>query len=184
MSAFRELTRCFQRKRINLILIGINATSNTVRGGSAMTNDDRHDDQLSALSCHYDSMLWTVTSLWAGAIGGLLVYCTSSFDIWLSLMGLGLTVVAMAFAASFRDVRGRLIDTMSCDLAAFHRSQGGFKQWPWFLVVFLLLVITWIMLLIKNERTLWWLWIILGEIACVGVAHLWSRGRPNPSKEK
>lgn len=147
-----------------------------------MPDENDKDIGLSELSCHYDSLLWTVTSLWAAAIGGLLVYCSSNFKLSLSLIGLLLTVCAMAFAASFRDVRSRVLACMSENLAKLHRSRGMFRQWPWFLPIFLVLVVAWTQLLIKNRASLTWLWVILGIAASSVITWYWCAARGEDKK--
>ena len=141
---------------------------------------DLNNSDLSELSRHYDSMLWTVTSLWAAAIGGLLVYCTQHFDRWLALLGLILTVCAMFFAASFRRLRRRVHDRMSemkYRNRALFESDRLFRQWNVFLVLFLILTVSWVRLFVLECGRLSELWIIVGVIATAFIALFWYLGR-------
>ena len=54
-------------------------------------------------------MLWTVTSLWAAAGGGLLIYTGEHFDPWVATFGLALTVCAMFFAYASEFYAGKSI---------------------------------------------------------------------------
>jgi len=138
---------------------------------------DLNNSDLSELSQHYDSMLWTVTSLWAAAIGGLLVYCTQHFDRWLALLGLFLTVCAMFFAASFRRLRRRVHDRMSHRNRALFESACLFRQWNVFLVLFLILTVSWVRLFVLECGRRSELWIVVGVPATICIALSWYFGR-------
>jgi hypothetical protein len=138
---------------------------------------DLNNSDLSELSRHYDSMLWTVTSLWAAAIGGLLVYCTQHFDWWLALLGLILTVCAMFFAASFRRLRSRVHDRMSTRNRALFESDPLFRQWNVFLVLFLVLTVSWVRLFVLECGRLSEVWIVVGVLATAWITLIWCLGR-------
>src|SRR5215211_9024308 len=93
---------------------------------------ESEQDQLSELSRHYDTLFWTVTSLWAAAIGGLLIYCLDHFDARLAVLGIILTDIAMYFAASFRALRRRIHDRMSSELRELHIGHFPIRQWHLF----------------------------------------------------
>lgn len=130
-----------------------------------MAEDNTPQDRLSELSQHYDSMLWTVTSLWSVAIGGLLVYLNTNFDPWLAVFGIGLTVCAMEFAASFRRLRRRVHDQMSDDFRRLCISHDHFRQWHVFLIVFCSLLVLWTRLLIVKRPDWLCVWISIGVVA-------------------
>lgn len=132
---------------------------------------------LAELSRHYDSLLWTVTSLWGAAVGGLLLYSSRDFDTWLAVFGSALSVCAMYFAYTFRRLRRRVHEAMPDALRALHEARGRFLQWDAFGLIFLGLVVLWVRLLIKNERALWQLWLVLAVVAGACVGALWRAER-------
>ena len=114
--------------------------------------EDRDTSGLAELSRHYDTMLWTVTSLWAAAVGGLLVYSGEHFDPWLAVFGLVLTVCAMYFAYSFRKYRRKVHERMPESFQRLVVFQGrGFRQWDVFLLIFIALVFLWGKVLVQNS---------------------------------
>lgn len=140
-----------------------------------MTN--HHDrDGLAELSRHYDSMLWTVTSLWAAAVSGLLLYSysTDHFDPWLGTFGLCVTVCAMYFAYSFRRYRRRVHEAMPEDLRRLVVAPPGLRQWDVLAAVFIGLVCLWARLLIQKSCDLWLLWLVLSLIASAMVLLMWK----------
>lgn len=141
------------------------------------SNHDRND--LAELSRHFDSMLWTVTSLWAGAVGGLLVYSGEHehFDPWIATFGLGLTVCAMYFAYSFRRFRRRVHNAMPEELRGLVVGDSCVRQWDVFAIVFLGLVLLWAKVLIQNSCVLWWLWLPLAVAAGGLVVLMWKLER-------
>ena len=54
---------------------------------------------------HYDILFWTYTTLMTTVIGGLLIYNVRNFNLWLSILGMFVTIVSVYFAASFRELR-------------------------------------------------------------------------------
>ncbi len=144
-------------------------------------NDNR--GELAELSRHYDSMLWTVTSLWAAAVGSLLVYLAEHFDPWLAVFGLSLTVCAMYFAFSFRRRRRKVHAAMPSDLRRLLVKGRGLRQWDIFLLLFLGLTFLWGKLLIQNSRNSWPLWLAVSIVAGGLVAAMWAcerwRGKPD-----
>ncbi|MEK6726679.1 MAG: hypothetical protein AABY54_09060 [Deltaproteobacteria bacterium] len=140
-------------------------------------NDTKKDvpslEVLSELCRHYDTTLWSVTSLWAAAIGGLLVYNTEHFDMWLSIFGMGMTVCAFFFAASFRKVNAQVQEKMPEGMRLLFRSPPGFRQWNGFLLMFLSLDVLWVMVLTKNMHELICIWAIFGAIAGGAILCYW-----------
>ena len=139
--------------------------------------DDLDQNELAELGRHSDSMLWTVTSLWAAAVGGLLVYSGQHFDPWLSTFGLGLTVCAMYFAYSFRVFRRRILDAMPEPLRNLVVARPGLRQWDVFTAVFLGLVVLWARVLISNAQRLWPLWLLFALAGVAVVLAMWWRER-------
>ena len=139
--------------------------------------EDRDTSNLAELSRHYDTMLWTVTSLWAAAVGGLLVYSGEHFDPWLAGFGLALTVCAMYFAYSFRKYRRKVNEEMPENLRRLVVKGRGLRQWDAFLLIFMGLVFLWGRILIQNSCSLWPLWLALALLAAVLVVGMWARER-------
>lgn len=142
-----------------------------------MKEDDRLRE-MCELTRHLDSLLWTVTSLWAGAIGGLLVYCTGkeSFDPWLASLGLIFTPGAMFFAANFRRLRQSLHNRMPDELRELYISEDPGRQWYAFLVIFLVLVLAWTRLSLSQAGSLCGWWLIFGLLDVAAVVGLWCYG--------
>jgi hypothetical protein len=150
-----------------------------VSGKTTNVPNDRDPNDLAELSRHYDAMLWTVTSLWAGAVGGLLVYSYSGEHVspWLAAFGLGLTVCAMYFAYSFRVCRRQVHEQMPESLRNLLVSGPGLRQWDVLTLVFLGLIFLWGRLLITHSDSAWWLWLLLALIAAGFVLVMWHRER-------
>ena len=141
-----------------------------------MAND--HDpDGLAEWSRHYDSMLWTVTSLWAAAVGGVLLYSVEHFDPWVAAFGLALTVCAMFFAYSFRKLRRRVHADMPDKIRGLVIKGRGLRQWDMFLLIFMGLVFLWGRLLIRESCGLWPFWLVLTLIAGGLIVSMWARER-------
>ncbi len=143
-------------------------------------SNDLNPNELAELSRHYDTMLWSVTSLWAAAIGGLLVYCHEHFDPWLAAFGLILTVCAMYFAYSFRSSRRRLHDCMGPNLRKLYVGSPGLRQWDILALLFFALICLWAKLLLQNACPLWPFWLLLTLAAAVLVFRLWQKERRTP----
>jgi hypothetical protein len=73
---------------------------------------------------------------------------------------------------------------MKEDLVELHRSRGMFRQWPWFLGVFLILVTAWTRLLVDKDGDgrLTCVWIGLGTIAAAIIIRFWWCARSGTSK--
>jgi len=138
-------------------------------------SDNDYRDQLVQLSCHYDSLMWTVTSLWTAAIGALLVYSVDNFNPLIATFGLLLTVCAMYFAYSFRRYQRRVHAKLPGDFRQLLERERGARwgQWDVFALVFLCLVVLWGGVLIDNAFSLWLLWLVLTVIAVVFVCCMW-----------
>jgi hypothetical protein len=132
---------------------------------------------LSELSRHYDSTLWHVTSIWAAAIGGLLVFCIQDFDPWLATLGLFFTAFPMFFAKRFRELRYRVHRRLLPELAALHVSGAKVRQWDAFGLIFLLLALSWTRLLISKSGKLSILWIVLTLIVVLMIYSQWKSSR-------
>jgi len=128
---------------------------------------------LSELSRHYDTTMWVVTGLWAAGVGGLLLYVTEHFDLWLALFGLLLTVGGMYFARSFRVLRRRVHKQMTTEVRNLHVSSSGFRQWDAFLVLSSALLALWTRLMVEHSPSCWPLWIVIGLVAAVVILWLW-----------
>jgi L-asparagine transporter-like permease len=130
---------------------------------------------LSELSRHYDTMLWTVTSLWAGSVGGLFLYVRdkNNFDPWIAAFGLVLTVGGMYFAYSFRASRRRVHERMTREVQDLHISKLPFSQWGAFLCLFIGLLALWTLLLVEKSL----LWFLLLLPAAIAILWLWLSER-------
>lgn len=131
---------------------------------------------------HFDTLLWTVTSILAAAIGGLLVYTTEKFDIWLALAGFSLTIITVYFSASFREVRHKIGEYYTDGIKEILRSRT-LDQWLAYRLIFVILAWLWIKLLIKNCNRLTWLWVLIGIIG-TGIIMLYLRREKISGKEK
>jgi magnesium-transporting ATPase (P-type) len=102
-------------------------------------NEERH-----AWSRHYDNLLWTVTGIFAGANGGLIIYVYSGVDRpWIVYVaGIVFTILPVFFAASFRSARKTIHNDMDEDERMLARGSSVliFKQW-WIFVAFWLAVL-------------------------------------------
>ena len=136
-------------------------------------SEELDQEVLAALSQHYDTMLWTVTSLWAAIIGGLFVYSRENFDPWLSAFGLALTVCAMYFAYSFRFMRRCVLNAMPEAFREVVVNKGVFKQWDAFALIFFSLIFLWSKLLIQESCQFWPIWLILSMLAASSVVWMW-----------
>lgn len=133
--------------------------------------------ELHQWSRHYDSLLWNVTALFAAAIGGLLVYASSTPDLKIALFGLFVTWFPVYFAASFRESR----DKVNLQLPEGDRKilfdGRGFKQWEPFVVLFLGFQVLWPLLLLEKDPEQWGTWLILGTLAVMVTIVLYCLGK-------
>jgi len=123
---------------------------------------------------HYDTLLWTVTTIMATAIGALLVYVSSNFDPCLAIFGFILTILAVYFAASFRELRHKVeehYDKECPEIAEVLRTRR-FPQWWAYLLIFIMLGVLWIKLLIKKYPDLLCIWIVIGVIGIALMTYL------------
>jgi len=136
-------------------------------------SSDNDANILMEMSRHYDSMLWTVTSLWAAAVGGLLVYSAENFDPWLAVFGLILTVCAMYFAYSFRVYRRRVHEKLPEELRKIVLSGTRVRQWDVFVLVFLGLTALWTRMLVQKAENYCFLWLFLAVVATALIGRMW-----------
>lgn len=139
--------------------------------------DDSNEDNQAQLSRHYDSMLWIVSSIWATAIGGLLVYCNEHADVWLDIVGLILTPIAMFFAYDFRRLRRRIHKNMDKSVERLYVSGAPFTQWDALAIVFLSLTVLWTRQLIRDFAIYTPTWIILTVIVTALIGLMWGLER-------
>lgn len=141
--------------------------------------DEIDPNQLVELTRHYDTQLWTVTSIWAGADGALLAYSLQHFDSWLAGFGLLLTVCTMYYAFSFRRYRRRVHDheKFPKELKALMTSRPGLRQWDVFTVVLLALVGLWARVFMIHSSEYLTLWMFLVGAAVTLVICMWVRER-------
>jgi len=134
---------------------------------------------------HIDILLWTVTAIMATAIGGLLVCMTNEFDMWLALAGFIFTIIAVYFAASFREVRHKIGEYYPDGIKEILHSRK-LSQWWAYRLIFAILAILYIKLLIENCNDLWLicLWFIIGSIGTIRIMLLeYEEERNGKSKE-
>jgi ABC-type multidrug transport system permease subunit len=122
-------------------------------------------------SRHYDTMLWTVTSIIAGATGGLLVYAYSNEKLhWIVfVVGITFTVLAVFFAASFRAARNFVHSKMDKSDTEIVRGTPFwlFKQWPVFVLFWTAVLFAWIARLVELYPHKMELWLVLGGVCVV-----------------
>lgn len=111
---------------------------------------------------HYDTLLWTVTTIMGVAIGGLLVYLHNNFDLWLAVSGLILTILAIYFAASFRELRHEIECHYGNKKVLEARVNRKFHQWWAYVLIFIIIELLWIKLLVDNSPAFLLLWILMG----------------------
>jgi hypothetical protein len=140
-------------------------------------SDYQDEDRLTRLSCHYDSMLWTVASLWVAAVGGLLVYSREHFDPWLAIFGLAVLVSGMFMTYRFRTYRRQVHDVMPEGCRKLLVSAGGLRQWDVLALIVLWLILLWARLLILHCCRLWPLWLFVAAVAAALVGIMWWRER-------
>lgn len=137
---------------------------------------------LEAWGRHYDTLLWTVTTIMAVAIGGLLVYVHNKnyncvrFDVWLAIAGYFLTIVAVYFATSFREARHNVEKHYDEDVKEVLKVRK-LLQWDAYLLIFTILGGLWIKLLIENYSELLWLWLIIAGFGLGSIIYCWVKGR-------
>lgn len=133
---------------------------------------------------HFDTLLWSVTSIFATAIGALIAYSYSNFDIAISIAGLFFTILPVYFGASFRELRKRVNKYLNPELKAAIRYGRSLYQWPLFVSIFVVFQALWVLLLLKNESTLWWIWITLGITALSATLWLANIGKVTVQEEE
>ena len=116
-------------------------------------------DNFERWSMHYDSLLWVVTSIFAAAIGGLLVHQFSKFNYLLSTFGLVITFIPVYFAASFRELMDRANNNIDAETKGILFKNRKFPQWYLFVVIFCALEFLWLSILLSTENNLWRLWL-------------------------
>lgn len=125
-----------------------------------------NDSELHAWSRHYDTLVWTVTGIFAGADGGLLLYAFSiEKPAWIVyVIGISLTVLAVYFVSSFRSARRMIHDKMKHEDSEIARGAPFLKQWRIFVLFWVVILCFWFYLLIYNHILQFVLWYILGFI--------------------
>ena len=102
---------------------------------------------------HYDTILWTITTIFAVAIGGLFSYVNSNPDFWLSIFGLILTGITIYLATSFRQLRHGYKKK---------KSPSHLSQWPVYILIFWGLGLLWIRLLANCfTESFWCIFIVI-----------------------
>ncbi len=123
---------------------------------------------------HYDTLLWSVTTIFAGAIGGLLVYVHSNFDIRLAVFGLIITPVPVYFGASFRELHSK---SMSRNAKRVIQRDRTLYQWEVYVAVFVLLEILWGLLLVSKESFIASLAVVLEAVVVSATVWMERQGR-------
>lgn len=137
-------------------------------------------------SRHYDQIQWTTTMILTAAIAVLLAYSYSDkFEPAIAFLGLWLTWLAVYYAASCREFR-RLLHAGLPDgdekrflqnKYADKKQKRVLRQWPAFLMTFILLSAGWIWLFWKHDRHIFAIVFIITSI--VGFPILKKSGRNN-----
>lgn len=100
---------------------------------------------------HFDILFWTVTTIMATAIGGLLVVCSNNnklFDPGLAILGFSLTIIAVYFAESFRRLRHNA-ETYYARIKSILDNQKLY-QWGAYRLVFVIFIILYAKLLFEH----------------------------------
>lgn len=122
-------------------------------------------EQAHEWSRHYDTILWTVTSILITAISGLIVYMHSvnKFNRWLPLIGVLLTLLSVFFASSFRALRCRINEYLEKykpeDVKFLRAPHPMFRQrYVYFAIHGLILFVCFRLLICEDPeyRYLWW----------------------------
>ena len=128
---------------------------------------------------HYDNLLWIVTTIFATAIGGLLVYVHSNFDVILAIFGMLITPVAVYFAASFRLLRSEFLLNQD-------NKSWRLPQWPAYVTIFMGLEFLWDYLLLSHKNysidPLSWVGIVIPWIFILCLLYLGWNLRNNDTK--
>ena len=125
-------------------------------------------NNLHSRALHYDTLLWTLTSIMIPAITGLLIYLSSksNFNVCLACFGYYLTILTAYFATSFREARHKIEKILEKNYDNETKEaikSRKFLQWPFFLSLFVCLGGFWINLLIRetmNTKNVLLLWIV------------------------
>ncbi len=106
------------------------------------------EDRIDEWARHYDTLLWTVTTIFLAADGALLVYCSEDgkFRTSLAFGGMWLNVVTAYLATSMRELRHGVGSTMDNGLSPGRKLY----QWLPFISIFALIAGGWILLLVEN----------------------------------
>jgi len=118
-------------------------------------------------SRHYDSTLWTVTSIFIVANSALWTYAydKDKFDPKLSIIGIFLTLISFFFAASFRALRRKLNNYLEkigikSEIQYLRSSHNIFKQWPVYLFIHFIFLGFWFEK-IGDKTLVWWIFLLL-----------------------
>ena len=132
---------------------------------------------------HYDSLLWTSTAIFIGAIGALFAFCSSEYNYNVAIFGLGLTLAALYLATSFRELRHKFQSKLDCPTNKDSDSEHRYKQWSVYVSIHLILIVLWLVLLFENSRAIWYAWVWIAVVALILTACIWYDGRePSPAK--
>jgi len=122
---------------------------------------------------HFDTILWQVTSIFAAAIGALIAYSYSNFDVAISLAGLFFTILPVYFGASFRELRKRVSPKLDPDLRKALKEGRQLYQWQVFVSIFIIFECLWGGLLVKNMATCLLKSLVIGIVISVILLTLW-----------
>jgi len=99
---------------------------------------------------HYDILFWTYTTLMTTVIGGLLIYNVRNFNLWLSILGMFVTIVSVYFAASFRELRHLATGKFDNELQQLFKKRRLAHQWYWYCCLFVVIEVFWTILILKR----------------------------------
>jgi hypothetical protein len=151
-------------------------------------------DQAMDLWKHFDSLVWTVTSILLAANIALLLWYLEKggksgwhLQLYSAAAGLVVTLLTVYFATSFRELRFRAENLMTVQMrAVIQGNTRRFRQWYVFLLVFLIFESSWgyLLLTAASEQADGWLWGSRLFLAAVVVATLWLGAVGRSPKEK
>ncbi len=133
-------------------------------------------------SRHYDQIQWIATSIFTVAIGGLLTYSQieKKFTPEVGFLGLWLTAMTVFYAASFREKRRILHESLpegeERSYLLGHPSRRRLAQWNVFILTFLIIAADWTYLFWTNHLQVLGPVLGLGTAAVIGLC--WAKGKP------
>ncbi len=144
------------------------------------------DDDIQEWSRHYDSIVWTVNSIFIAVIGGLLVYvysqkCPTPLS---SFLGLGLILIVLFYVSGFREFRANLHRKISNSNAALrdfltnpYERRVLITQWDLYAICMFLISIGFVFRLFARLKGPYIIYVGLAMLMLLLIWRLWRRGK-------